>query len=173
MDLKERMATFPHRRPDEDPLLRFFNEQDARMKRKMQMWKQLATGAAMIGLTAALLLGATKARANPPTDWVSALSHPVVVCNDKLQAVSIITEGRKSAEAMTAEYIRFLNMPAVHGDHACAFAEMSAFQAGGNEYMGQSHAANGQLANVWVVHGGTAKAEFWFIWAELVRETPA
>jgi hypothetical protein len=34
------------------------------------------------------------------------------------------------------------------------------------EYFGMGHAANGNLMHMWVVHGGTARGEFWFIYAE-------
>jgi hypothetical protein len=31
---------------------------------------------------------------------------------------------------------------------------------------GMAHAANGDLMHTWVVHGGTSKRDFWFIFAQ-------
>jgi len=133
----------------------------------------LLTGAAMIAATAALILVATKARADPPTEWVTELGQPVVVCDTREQTQGILDAAKKSANAMQAEYTRMLHVEGIHGGPACAYAEMPAFQAGENFDEGNAFAASGELAHVWLVHGGTSQAEFWFIWAEMPKGNPA
>jgi len=59
------------------------------------------------------------------------------------------------------------------GDPTCANSRISYLVVNEREDFGIAHAANGDLMHIWVVHGGTSKRDFWFIFAQPDPQTNA
>jgi hypothetical protein len=130
-------------------------------------------GAAFIA-AASLVVWAGSSRAEPPPPmWAGAFKVPVVICDTKEQIVAIAKAGQESTEAMLSKYRELAATTNDQGDPTCANSRISYLVVNEREDLGMAHAANGDLMHIWVVHGGTPRGEFWFIYAQTDQQTNA
>ena len=140
------------------------------MEASMSAYK---AGAAFIA-AATLVAWAGSSRAEPPPPmWAGGFKVPVVICDTKEQAVAIAKASQESTEAMLAKYQELAATTNGQGDPTCANSRISYLVVNEREDFGLAHAANGDLMHIWVVHGGTARGEFWFIYAQSDQQTNA
>ena len=124
--------------------------------------------AILLIMVATALIFPTPARADPPPPMSEgAFQVNIVVCKTKDQAVSIATAAHESTEAMLAKYQELA------AAKTCVNSPIPDLVVNEREDFGMGHAANGNLMHMWVVHGGTARGEFWFIYAENGPQEPA
>jgi hypothetical protein len=105
--------------------------------------------------------------------WAGGFKVPVVICDTKDQAVAIAKASQESTEAMLSKYQELAATTNGQGDPTCANSRVSYLVVNEREDFGLAHAANGDLMHIWVVHGGTARGEFWFIYAQSDQQTNA
>jgi hypothetical protein len=110
----------------------------------------------------------TPARADPPPPmWEGGITVNTVVCKTKDQADSIANAAHDSTAAMIAKYQELV------ATKDCVNSPIPDLVVNEREDFGMGHAANGDMMHMWVVHGGTARGEFWLIYAETGEQQPA
>ena len=124
------------------------------------------TGAALIAAGLSFVAVSSSRAAPPPPMWAGTFSVPVVACDTEAQAIAIANAGKESAEALLAAYRQMSTTVNDKGDPACANRQISYLVVNERVDFGIAHAANGDLMHIWVVHGGTSKRDFWFIFAQ-------
>jgi len=131
------------------------------------------TGAAVIAASFSLVWAASSRAEPPPPMWAGTFAVPVVACDTKEQAITIANAGKESAEALLATYRQMSTRVDDKGDPTCANSQLSYLVVNEREDVGMAHGANGDMMHIWVVHGGTDKRDFWFIFAQPDRQTNA
>jgi hypothetical protein len=109
----------------------------------------------------------------PPPSWIGRFSRPIIVCDTKEQAVAIAKAGWESADAMLAKYMELATTMNDRGESTCANSEVPYLVVGEREDFGVAHSGSDELMHIWVVHGGTLREDFWFIYADAPNETNA
>ena len=131
------------------------------------------TGAAAIAVGLSLVWASSSRAGPPPPMWGGTFAVPVVACDTKDEAIAIANAGRESAEALLATYRQMSTTVDGKGDPTCANSRISYLVVNEREDFGIAHAASGDLMHIWVVHGGTSKRDFWFIFAQPDPQTNA
>jgi hypothetical protein len=99
--------------------------------------------------------------------WEGGIPVNVVACKTKDQADSIAKAAHDSTEAMLAKYKELA------AAKTCVNSPIPDLVVNEREDFGMGHSANGDMMHMWVVHGGTARGEFWLIYAENGEQEPA
>jgi hypothetical protein len=124
------------------------------------------TGSAVMAASLSLVWAASSRAEPPPPMWAGTFAVPIVACDTKEQAAAIANAGKESAEALLAAYQQMSTRVNDKGDPTCANSQIPYLVVSEREDFGIAHAASGDLTHIWIVHGGTDKREFWFIFAQ-------
>jgi len=130
-------------------------------------------GAAMIAAGLSLVCASSSRAEPPPPMWVGTFAVPVVACDTEAHAIAIANAGKESGEALLATYRQMSTIVDDKGDPVCANSQIPYLIVNDREDVGMAHAANGDLMHIWIVHGGTSKRDFWFIFAQPDPQTTA
>jgi hypothetical protein len=131
------------------------------------------TGAAMIAAGLSLVCASSSRAEPPPPMWVGTFAVPVVACDTEAHAIAIANAGKESGEALLATYRQMSTIVDDRGDPVCANSQIPYLIVNDREDVGMAHAVNGDLMHIWIVHGGTSKRDFWFIFAQPDPQTTA
>jgi hypothetical protein len=107
----------------------------------------------------------------PPPLWIGKFGNRIIVCDTKEQAVAIARAGQESSEAMLAKFRELVTATNDKGESTCANSEAPYLMVGEQEDFGMAHSGSDDLMHIWVVHGITLQEDFWFIYADVSKET--
>jgi hypothetical protein len=116
-----------------------------------------------------LVILTTAARSDPPPNgWMGIMPSPVVACDTKEEVKAIFEAGNKGPEEMHGIFMRYNGQLNAHGDPACVYGQLGTFATAESEFLGQSKTENGTMVNVWVIHAGNERVEFYILYPENV-----
>ena len=107
----------------------------------------------------------------PPPQWIGKFSNRIIVCDTKEQAVAIARAGQESSEAMLAKFRELVTTTNGKGESTCANSEVPYLMVGERQDFGMAHSGSDDLMHIWIVHGSTLQEDFWFIYADVSKET--
>jgi hypothetical protein len=107
----------------------------------------------------------------PPPLWIGKFSNRIIVCDTRDQAVAIARAGQESSEAMLAKFQELVTTTNDKGESTCANSEVPYLIVREQEDFGMAHSGSDDLMHIWVVHGSTMQEDFWFIYADVSKET--
>ena len=121
---------------------------------------------------ASVAIGSNFARAEPPeTMAYYEPQTPFIVCNTRAQIMQIVNsvKANKLRETL-ADFSKQID--ATNHEPACAYGEIGPVVFGASEHVGVV-VDNERALNVWVSHVGNLRGQFYLLWGEAGKETPA
>jgi hypothetical protein len=127
-------------------------------------------GVAMVALTLALALGASKARAEPIVGE-RILSPRAIVCDEEAQIDEFVAAIKQGDGSVTAVAQKYHDMKDEKGEPACELQPMGSTVLASTD-LGRLEAGKVPV-HAWKLQIGGAGATGWALYGEAINETPA
>lgn len=134
------------------------------------MRNQLLVGGAMVFATIALIFAGSARAAPPDAMSYQSVDVPVVACDTKDQMAQVIdaikggTLKEKLFELAAAKDDK--------GESVCMYTPLAPVVFGESDHIGRI-ADHDKTVDAWVVHVGNQHTDFYILWGEIVKDTPA